>query len=59
MSAHLDEADRVRDGIIAWQRRIIGFLLAVLVLGALTAILGGPAAVQALSAVQALAGAGP
>lgn len=52
----LDEADRVRDSAIRWQRRIIAALLAVLVTGTLAAILGGPAAVQALQALQGVAG---
>jgi len=51
-----DEADRVRDDEIRFLRRVVGILLAVAVLGALAAILGGPAAVQALQAVQAVAG---
>ena len=43
----LDEADRVREREIRWLHRLVAALVAVLVLGALTAILGGPAAVQA------------
>lgn len=52
----LDEADRVREGVIRWQRRVIGGLLAVLVTGTLAAILGGPTALQALQALQGIAG---
>jgi len=51
-----DEADRVRDAEILWLRRIVGAQLGVILLGALAAILGGPAAVGALQAVQAFAG---
>lgn len=54
--ATIDEADHVRDQEILFLRRLIGVLLGVAVLGALAAILGGPAAVQALQAVQAVAG---
>ena len=54
--ARLDEADRVREREIRWLHRLVAALLGVLVLGALTAILGGPAAVQALAAVQAFLG---
>lgn len=51
-----DEADRVRDNVIAWQRQIIALLLGVLVLAAIVAIVGGPASLQALAAVQAFVG---
>lgn len=51
-----DEADRVRDDEILFLRQIIAVLVGVVVLGTLAAILGGPAAVQALQAVQAVAG---
>lgn len=54
--SHLDEADRVRIEEILFLRRLIGVLMGVAILGALAAVLGGPAAVQALQAVQALAG---
>lgn len=52
----LDEADRERIGQIRWLRRLVAALLTVLVAGALTAIMGGPAAVQALQALQGIAG---
>ena len=51
-----DEADRVRDTVIAWQRKLIAILLGVLVVAALVAIVGGPALPQALAAVQAFVG---
>lgn len=54
--SHLDEADRVRIEEILFLRRLIGVLMGVAILGALAAVLGGPAAVQALQAVQAVAG---
>jgi len=54
--SHLDEADKVRDEEIAFLRRLLGVLMGVAILGALAAIAGGPAAVEALQAVQALAG---
>ena len=54
--AHLDEADHVRDEEILFLRRMLGVLMGAVILGALAAILGGPAAVEALRAVQALAG---
>lgn len=54
-----DEADRVREDVIDDLRdrldqrdTLIGAIVAVMLLGALAAILGGPAAVQALQAVQ-------
>lgn len=55
----LDEADRVREREIRWLHRLVAALVAVLVLGALTAILGGPAAVQALQVVQGVIGIAP
>jgi hypothetical protein len=51
-----DEADEVRDDEILFLRQIIAVLVGVVVLGTLAAILGGPAAIQALQAVQAVAG---
>lgn len=51
-----DEADRVRDNVIAWERQIIALLLGVLVLAAMVAVVGGPASLQALAAVQAFVG---
>jgi len=54
--ATIDEADYVRDQEILFLRRLIGVLLGVVVLGALAAILGGPAAIKALQAVQGFAG---
>ena len=51
-----DEADRVRDTVIAWQRKLIAILLGVLVVAALVAIVGGPASLEALAAVQAFVG---
>lgn len=52
----LDEADRVREGVIQWQRRVIWTLLGAALLGLLAAVLGGPASLQALQAVQSFAG---
>lgn len=57
MPTHLDEADRVREEEITFLRRCVSILLGVMMLGALAAILGGPAAVQALEAVQGFVGA--
>jgi len=54
--ATIDEADHVRDQEILFLRRLIGVLLSVAILGALAAIAGGPAAIQALQAVQTFAG---
>lgn len=51
-----DEADEVRDDEILFLRQIIAVLVGVVVLGTLAAILGGPAAIRALQAVQAVAG---
>lgn len=51
----LDEADQVREREIRWLRWQVRLLLGVLVLGTLTAILGGPTAVQALQLLQGLA----
>ena len=51
-----DEADRVRDNVIAWERKLIAILLGLLVVAALVAVVGGPASLQALAAVQAFVG---
>ena len=51
-----DEADRVRDTVIAWQRKLIAILVSVLVVAALVAVVGGPASPHALAAVQAFVG---
>ena len=54
-----DEADRVRDTVIAWQRKLIAILLGVLVVAALVAIVGGPALPQALTALRSFLGVAP
>ena len=51
-----DEADRVRERVIARLERQNMILLVVLVVGSLTAILGGPMTLQALAAVQGFVG---
>ena len=55
----LDEADRVRDAEIIWQRKLIAILVSVLVLAALVAVVGGPASLQALTALQTFLGVAP
>lgn len=54
-----DEADRVRDNVIAWERKLIAILLGVLVVAALVAVVGGPALPQALKALRTFLGVAP
>lgn len=55
----LDEADRLRNDTIRWQRKIIGVLLTAVLVGMLVAVVGGPASIQALQAVQSFVGVMP
>lgn len=59
MASHLDEADQLREREIRYLRWQVRLLLGLVALGALTAILGGPAAVAALQAAQTFAGVVP
>ena len=53
------DAERIQADEIRWLRLQLRGLLLLVVLGALVAILGGPAAVGALQTVQGLVGVTP